>query len=51
MPKLIARVVCFAKGHRRGTPIAETPTHKLFHCPRCKRVTRYRKAVASVAAP
>lgn len=45
--KLIGRIVCFFKGHRRGKYIREADIngdlYKLYGCPRCGHETRYNK--------
>lgn len=41
MRKLIARLICRWKGHRRGRLVSQDQTHKTFECPRCGRNTIY----------
>jgi hypothetical protein len=45
MKRLIARLVCRWKGHRRGRRIEcqGNGTVKIFECPRCLRRTEYKK--------
>ena len=44
--KLIGRIVCFFKGHKRGKFIREADIdgdlYRLYNCPRCERETRYK---------
>lgn len=32
---ILGRIICWAKGHRRGHYFSDTPTHKVYRCPRC----------------
>lgn len=41
MKKLIGRLICWKKGHRRGKEVSKDQTHKRFECPRCGRRTTY----------
>jgi hypothetical protein len=49
--KLIGRIVCLFRGHRRGHYVSDTPTHKVFRCPRCGRETRYKVKDQSKGTP
>jgi hypothetical protein len=57
--KLIGRIVCLFKGHRRGVALLPTdPPHvpgdqnvKRFRCPRCGRETRYKVKDQSKGTP
>lgn len=40
--RLIGRVVCLFKGHKRGVFSGEAFLYKYFKCPRCGRETRYK---------
>jgi DNA-directed RNA polymerase subunit RPC12/RpoP len=46
--KLIGRIVCWAKGHRRGVQVGAIGQEsmgnreRLFACPRCGHKTRYK---------
>lgn len=49
--RLIGRIVCLFRGHRRGvrapakdtkTDFGRITTHEAYECPRCGRETRYR---------
>jgi hypothetical protein len=42
---MIARLICMWKGHRRGKRIEsqDNGALKRFQCPRCKRITTYKR--------
>lgn len=45
--RLIGRIVCFFKGHKRGKLVGystdpQQPKVKIFQCPRCGNVTTYK---------
>jgi len=42
MKRLIGKLICWRKGHLRGTLRSYSATQKVFACPRCGRETRYK---------
>lgn len=41
--KLVGKIICLFKGHRRGKLVRVSPgVHLIYACPRCGRETRYK---------